>query len=127
MVRGVQPQIGHNDFAIRDGELLRYIFPVMKDVTTHSCVALGPHLYVRSIGARKQLLGETYVMEEVKISPIFVLVSHGYAQHASSEWRGENCTWYRSYLIPQIRDLPDAIDFAYRDSILQDSEETAVA
>lgn len=44
-------------------------------------------------------------------------MSHGYGQHADSEWRVENCILYSSYLIGENRDLPDTVDFAYEDSI----------
>lgn len=56
-------------------------------------------------------------MVEVKIPLSSVFVRHKYAQHGGCEWRESHCPWYYMYLISESIDLPDAISFAYRDSI----------
>lgn len=52
-------------------------------------------------------------MEEVEIPSSSVFVGDGYAQHKSSEWRGSLCIRHLTIPIPDIHDLPDAIDSAY--------------
>lgn len=53
---------------------------------------------------------------KMQIPPTSVLVCDGYVQQRGSEWRGEQYSWYHSYLMPENRDLLDAVDVAYRDS-----------
>lgn len=54
-------------------------------------------------------------MKKVKILSTSVFVDYGYVQHAGREWRGELCTWFHSYLIPDDHDLRHAI--AYEEGI----------
>lgn len=77
--------------------------------------------------ARKMLLREAFVMEEVKIFSSPVFVGYGYVLHAGREWRGEHCIRHHSNLIRMNHDLADAIAFAYGDSIPLGAERHSLA
>lgn len=75
---------------------------------------------------QKKLLEKTFLMGEVKSSPISVFVGHRHLQHAASAWRGEHCIWYHSYLIPKSRDLPDAVASVYENGTALGVKKAAV-
>lgn len=72
-------------------------------------------------------LTEIFVLEEVEILPSSVFVGHRYVQHKGSEWRGEHCFRYRSYLNPENHELPDARASAYGNRTVFNSKEAAVS
>lgn len=56
-------------------------------------------------------------MEPVGIPPRSLFICHKYFQHAGSEWPGEHCITYHSYLIPENHGLPDKTALARKSSI----------
>lgn len=56
-------------------------------------------------------------MEEVEILPFSVFGGPEYVRHEGIERRGSRCVRYQTYLISENYFLPDAIAFAYEDSI----------
>lgn len=62
-------------------------------------------------------------MNEGEISPISVFVSHGHVPPTAGAWRGEHCIRYHSRLIPNSRDLRDALAYDYRETAALGSEE----
>lgn len=93
----------------------------------HLYVIPGPYAYVHYSGARKKLLKEACMTEEVKIPSASIFVGQGNVQHAVSEGHGEHRTRHHSYLIPENHDLRDTFAFAYKDSNPLGSEKTAVS
>lgn len=89
-------QTGHSDLAVMDGESPRCFSIDTEEVNAHFYVTSSFHLYVQHSGARKRLFKEAFVMDEVKIPPFFVIVGHGYVEHAGRDWRGEHCIRYCS-------------------------------
>lgn len=114
--RGAAAQTWHKDYAVRDGESLRYFFNATCEVKAHLYGTLGSHLFVPYSAAREKLLREAFVMPEVETPPRPVFVGHGYIQHAGSEWRDEHFIQHCSYLLSESHGLPDAIAFAHRGS-----------
>lgn len=57
------------------------------------------------------------MIEDIEISQLSAVAGHGSVQYGGSEWHIDHCAQYYTYLIPNIPDLPDAIVFAYEDSI----------
>lgn len=46
---------------------------------------------------------------------------------ARNDWRGDHGIRYRSYLVPEIHDLPDAIPFASEDSTALGSKKPVIS
>lgn len=107
----------HNDFAVRDGVSPRYFFSATRELSAHVYVTLESYFYIHYSGARERRLRKTFLIEEVKVPQTSVFAGHGLVQHAGSRWGGEHFIRYNSYLNVKDRDLPDAISFAYGDSI----------
>lgn len=116
MGRGAVVQMGHKEIAVRDGESPRYFFFATSKVNAPLYVTLGSHISVLYGGARKRLLEKAFLIEEVEAVPALASVDHGYVQHANSEWRGEHCIRYHSYLVSENQGLLDKPAFTYGES-----------
>lgn len=122
-----EAQTRHIDFVVRDSKAQTYFFFATSEVSAHRCVTLGSHFCVNYSGARKGLLRKTFVMEELELLPTFVFVGHEYVQHTEGQLRGSRHIRYRSYLAPKNHALPNAVAFAYGNSIASGSEIAAVS
>lgn len=66
-------------------------------------------------------------MEKAANLPSSLFVGHRYARHGGRESRGSHCNGYRTYLVPENHDLPDAIVLAYGDSTYAKSRANALS
>lgn len=66
---------------------------------------------------QEEVLWRAIVMNEVKISPQSAPLLRENVPHGGSENRESPCIRYQTYLVPESRDLSDAIAFANGDSV----------
>lgn len=101
---------------------MTYFVFVTGEERTHLYLTLGSHGYVHYIPAWKKLLRELFAVEVVQSPQSSVFAGHEYVQHVRSEWLVGRCIPYSSSLIPEDRDLADAIAFIYKGSIALGAE-----
>lgn len=75
---GAEAHKKSHDFVVRNGVSQGYLFIITDEVSANLYVTPGSDLYVHYSGARKKLLKESFVMEEVDTSSTSVSVSHGH-------------------------------------------------
>lgn len=119
--KGAEAQTGHSYYFDGVEEWPRYFIIFTVEVSAHLCVTPVSHFYVQYSDKRKGLLKESFMTKEVKILPSFVVVGHVDLQHAGSQWRAEHYIRYRSYLVLENCDLPDAIVSAYGDCTVKNA------
>jgi hypothetical protein len=111
-------QTGHNDFPVRNPEDSPGYFAIVTGAETATIwVAPGSHAYVFYPQEAKSLLSQSLVMTQITIPRFSIFVGHGHLQHAGAGWTGAHNLRYHIYFSPADLHLPDAIVFAYGDSL----------
>lgn len=104
---------GANGLAVRSLESPGFFSTATNEVSAQYYVSPVSHFNVHYSDARKQVLKDAIVIDDMKISPIFFLVGHGYEPLVGSGCFEKHCFWYRSHLIPKHHCLPDSKAFVY--------------
>lgn len=113
MGRGAAVQTEHNNFGVRDVVSPGHLIAATGKLSAHLQVTPGLHLYVHYCSPQKELLRKAFVMEAMEVPTRSLFVCYGYVQHSGSEWPGENCSRYHSYLILENYDVTNAVSLAY--------------
>lgn len=121
---GVDVQFSHMDFDVMDGDLARNFCAAISQTGASPHYILGPPFCVHCSSARKNLLKNVIVLEEVKATLSAAIIGPGYVRQADSDWRGENCTQYHSYATPENRELLVEVAFARKKKLRRASNST---
>lgn len=115
--RGVESQVGHNDFEPRKGESPGYFVIVSGTESVDLHVSPGSHHFVFSSDEVIEEMISSYQMITIQIPSFSMFIGHGSLQHAGAGWNGNYGLRYHLYVVPVQYNLPDRIHYSLGDSL----------
>lgn len=115
--KGCPPQCGHNDFAVEKSGQHGYFMITTSSEPVPLLVCPASHSYVHYPPSHHATLVAALKLETLTIPKDSVFVGHGHLQHAGAGFNGSACLRYHTYFKPKDMRLPDAVMFAYGNSL----------